>query len=132
MKKEAIIPSSMQANYDRYHYAPAVKVGNTVWVSGQVGMREDGVIPPSLEEQLHVAFRRIKVLLEQAGASMDDIVELVSYHIDFPSGAATISAVKDQYITRSYPAWTGVGVSSLLIPGLLFEIKVVAVIGSGA
>ncbi len=122
----------MQANYDRYHYAPAVKVGNTVWVSGQVGMREDGVIPPSLEEQLHVAFRRIKVLLEQAGASMDDIVELVSYHIDFPSGAATISAVKDQYITRSYPAWTGVGVSSLLIPGLLFEIKVVAVIGSGA
>lgn len=131
MKKEAIVPERMRANYDRYHYAPAIKVGTTVWVSGQAGVGEGGVIPPSLEEQTHLAFQKLKQVLEAAGSSLDDIVELVSYHVDFPNGASTITAVKDQYITKNYPAWTGIGVTSLLLPGLLIEIKATAVIGSG-
>ena len=132
MKKEAIVPERMKANYERYHYAPAVKVGNTLWVSGQVGISDTGEIPASLEEQAHIAFQRLQYVLEAAGATIDDVVELVTYHVDFPNGAQVITAVKDQYMKRNYPAWTGIGVTSLLLPGLLLEIKAVAVIGSGA
>jgi enamine deaminase RidA (YjgF/YER057c/UK114 family) len=131
MKKEAIVPERMKANYERYHYAPAIKVGNTVWVSGQVGISDKGEIPASLEEQAHIAFQRLQYVLEAAGASIDDVVELVTYHVDFPNGAQVITSVKDQYMQRNYPAWTGIGVTSLLLPGLLLEIKAVAVIGSG-
>jgi enamine deaminase RidA (YjgF/YER057c/UK114 family) len=131
MKKELIVPQRMKSSYDRYHFAPAVKVGDTVWVSGQAGIRDNGEVPASLEEQTHLSFQKLKHVLESAGATLDDVVELVSYHVDFPNGAATIMAVKDQYMPHKYPAWTGLGVTSLLLPGLLIEIKAIAVIGCG-
>lgn len=131
MKKEMIVPKGMEASAERYHYAPAIKVGNTIWVAGQAGIKANGEIPKSLEEQTHLAFQKLQQVLEAAGASLDDIVELVSYHVDFPNGAQTIMAVKDQYIRGTYPTWTGLGVTSLVAPGLLIEIKAMAVVGCG-
>ena len=132
MKKEAIIPEGMQAYYDHYHFAPAIKVGNTVYVSGQTGLTETGEVPATLEEQTHRTFQSLKYVLEAAGCTLDDVVELQSFHVDFPNGAEAIMAIKAEYFTKNYPAWTAVGVTSLAMPGLLVEFKAIAVVGSGA
>lgn len=133
MKKEIIIPAGMQGAYDHMHFAPGLKVGNTVYVSGQAGIRPDGKVADTLEEQLDLCFQKIQRVLEAAGATLDDVVELVSYHVgNMAADAPTIFAVKDKYFTRDYPAWTAAGISGLAMPGLLVEIKAVAVIGSGA
>jgi enamine deaminase RidA (YjgF/YER057c/UK114 family) len=130
MTKQIIIPAGMEPYYEHYHFAPAIKVGNTVWVSGQTGMKANGDVPESLEDQLHLAFQSLKYVLEAAGATLDDIVDLTTFHIDFPNGTEKIMEVKNEYLTKNYPAWTAVGVSSLAVPGLLVELKVVAVIGA--
>ena len=131
MRKQTIIPLGMEPYYEHYHFSPAVKVGDTVWVSGQTGMKPTGEVPASLEEQAVLALECLKYVLEAAGATLDDVVELSTFHVDFPNGAETIMAVKDRYFTAGYPAWTAVGVTTLAVPGLLLEVKAVAVIGSG-
>jgi enamine deaminase RidA (YjgF/YER057c/UK114 family) len=132
MKKEIIIPEGMQGAYDHMHFAPAIKVGETIYVSGQAGIKGDGKVAETLEEQLHICFQKIKLILETAGSSLDDIVELESFHVgDMVADTGVIFAVKDQYLTRDYPAWSAFGVTGLAMPGLLVEIKAVAVIGSG-
>ena len=69
-------------------------------------------------------------MLEEAGATLDDVVDLVTYHTSFDD-FATFRAVKDEFFTGPvYPAWTGVGVAALARPGLLAEAKCIAVIGA--
>ncbi|MFH9424217.1 Rid family hydrolase [Streptomyces sp. NPDC017529] len=70
-------------------------------------------------------------VLEAAGASLDDIVELTTFHTDLRGDAEAFSRVKDEYITAPYPSWTAVGVTQLALPELLVEICAVAVAGSG-
>jgi len=131
MTKDIIIAPGTETLAELFQYAPAVKVGSTRWVSGVLPMLADGSIPDSLEDQVHAAFQGLKRVLEAAGATLDDIVELVSYHVGFPQGGEIIGAVKAQYITRPYPAWTAVGVTALAMPTALLEIKATAVIGAG-
>ena len=42
------------------------------------------------------------------------------------SGTRSLTSIKDRYYTREYPAWTGIGVTYLAMPGLMVEIKCVA------
>ncbi|MFZ5842650.1 MAG: RidA family protein [Pseudomonadota bacterium] len=125
--KYLINPAGTMPIYERWHYAQAARVGQTIWVSGQVGARPDAT---TIEAQTEIAFERLKAALEAAGSSLEDIVELTSYHTnmaDFPKAAA----VKDRFIPRHYPAWTAVGTTGLVMPSALIEIKAVAVVGSG-
>ena len=131
MIKQAIIPSAMAPMAQLFQYAPAIKLGNMVWVSGVLPFNADGSIPEGLEAQVHAAFQGLKQVLDAAGARLDDIVELVSYHVGFPEGAEVIGAVKAQYIASPFPAWTAVGVTALAMPAARLEIKAVASIGAG-
>jgi enamine deaminase RidA (YjgF/YER057c/UK114 family) len=132
MKKQLIIPDAMRRAYDVMHFAPGVKVGDTVYVSGQAGITADGKVAETLEEQLHLCFQKIQLVLEAAGGTLDDIVELESFHVgDMVADTATIFRVKDVYLTHDYPAWSSFAVAGLALPGLLVEIKAIAVIGSG-
>ena len=131
MTKHVIIPAGYERKYETMQFAPAIRVGNTVWVSGQAGINPDGSIPDSIEEQMHLAYKSLKVVLEAAGASLADVVELVSYHVMMPNDTKEAFAVKKDYFPSDFPAWTAVGVSALALPGLLFEVKATAVVGEG-
>lgn len=56
----------------------------------------------------------------------NDLVELVSYHLDFASQLGDFRVVTERYIRSDFPAWTMFGVVSLARPGLLVEVKMVA------
>ena len=126
--RQAIVPKGMEAVWERIHYAPAVKVGRTIYVSGQIGRDAQMRIVEGSEAQIVQAFENLKRVLEAAGATMDDIVDLTTFHTDMRE-LGLFMQVKDRYLTRDYPAWTAVGVSALGgVPGLIIEIKAVAVL----
>lgn len=112
--------------FDLFKYSPAVKAGGLVFVAGQVGIRPDGTVPDSAEEQIDLAFKRLGAILEHEGLGFEDLVELVSYHVRIDEQLTTFREVKDKYMTRDFPAWTILGVASLARPNLLIEIKAVA------
>ena len=126
--REAIIPQGMEDVYDKIHYAPAVRAGNTLYVSGQIGRDENMQLVEGSEAQIVQAFENLKKVLAAAGAQMSDIVDLTSFHIDMRE-LQLFMKVKDRYLTRDFPAWTAIGAAQLCgAPGYIIEIKAVAVL----
>ena len=126
--RKAIIPKGMEAVYDKIHYAPGVLVGNTLYVSGQIGRDENMQLVEGTEAQIVQAFENLKKVIEAAGARMSDIVDLTSFHTDMRD-LQVFMRVKDRYLTEAFPAWTAIGAAQLGgAAGYLIEIKAVAVL----
>ncbi|MDC0671500.1 Rid family hydrolase [Nannocystis radixulma] len=130
--KTIIVPAGMDRSYDDYHYAPAVRVGDTVIVSG---------IPSGPEEDYEAGVRRmfgtLKRTLEDAGATLEDVVELTTFHRN-PRDSASFNAefeifarIHGEFFREHYPAWSAVGTTALLSPAAAVEMRAVAVVGSG-
>ena len=131
MKRVLVNPKETQPMYDAYHFSQANRVGDTIWVSGQVGI--DAKLTPAsgMAAQAQLAFEGLKRTLAAAGASLDDVAELMTFHIDLRGEMEAFAKVKDEYFPRDYPAWTAVGVTQLALPELRIEIRAVAIAGSG-
>lgn len=126
--REPIIPAGMEAVYDNIRYAPAVRVGNTVYVSGQIGRDENMKLVEEKEAQFVQTFENLRKVLEAAGASFDDVVDVTSFHTDMRD-LPLYMKVRDRYFTRNFPAWTAIGAAQLCgQPGYFLEVKVVAVL----
>jgi enamine deaminase RidA (YjgF/YER057c/UK114 family) len=132
MTRTIINPGTTQVMYDNFHFAQATRVGDMIWVSGQVGIDANMRPGKGLAEQTQLAFGNLKTVLEGAGASLGDVVELITFHIDLRGGSAEFGKVKDQFFPNNYPSWSAVGVTQLAMPELLVEIRAVAVAGSAA
>ena len=126
MSGEPIIPDGYEAFYNDYHFAPANKVGDKLYVSGQIGFADGLAVSDDPETQFTAAFEHVKAVLAGAGKTMDDIVEMTTFHVGLQAHAATFMAVKDKYLSAPYPAWTAIGIAELFVPGALVEIKVIA------
>lgn len=124
--REPIIPEGQEALYDRLHFAPAFRVGQTIYVSGVIGRGPDG-IPDDAAEEFELAFGQLSATLAAAGASMSDIVEITSFHVDMATIGEFASA-KDAVISKPYPAWTAIGCTTLFDPKARAEVKATAVI----
>jgi enamine deaminase RidA (YjgF/YER057c/UK114 family) len=130
MKRVLINPKETQPLYDGFHFSQANRVGDTIWVSGQVGV-DDQLTPASgMAAQGELAFEGLKRTLAAAGATLGDVVELTTFHIDLRGELQQFAKVKDEYLPRNYPVWTAVGVTQLALPELRVEIRAVAVAGS--
>ncbi|NOX31990.1 MAG: RidA family protein [Actinobacteria bacterium] len=126
--REPIIPAGQEFSYNRLHFAPAFRVGSTVYVSGVIGRGADGV-PDDPAAEFALAFEIMATTLEAAGAAMSDIVELTSFHVGMDT-IGEFAAAKDAAIAEPYPAWTVIGCSSLIDPKARAEVKATAVITS--
>ena len=126
--RQAIIPQGMEAIYENIRYAPAVRVGNTLYISGQIGRDENMKLVEEKEAQFVQTFENMKKVLAAAGATFDDIVDVTSFHTDMRD-LPLYMQVRDRYFTGNYPAWTAIGAASLCgAPGYFLEVKAVAVL----
>ena len=128
---------------DAFGYAQAIKVGDTIYVSGQLSHDEKGnlIAPASLdesgkpaefsmmEEQMRTTYANAVKLLARFGASLDNVVEETLYVLDVDSAFAVAGKVrKEAYgIARPQCASNLIGVSRLAFPEQLIEIAFKAV-----
>ena len=85
-----------------------------------------------MESQARLAFKNLETVLASAGASLADVVEIMTFHTHFHRDILEFIKVKDEFLPENFPAWTAIGVAELARPEYLVEIRAVAVIGSGA
>jgi enamine deaminase RidA (YjgF/YER057c/UK114 family) len=129
-KREAIFPEGRHALYEKHGYSAAIRSGDLLFVSGQVGSREDGTPEPDFEQQVERAFANLKAVLAAAGCGLDDIIDVTTFHTDPEKQFEAIMKVKGRIFREPpYPNWTAVGVTWLA--GFDFEIKVIARIPDG-
>ena len=112
--------------HNGYSEAVAVVSGGlkTVFVSGQVG---EG---PDLDSQMRSALSNLKEVLGKAGATMEDVVKMNTYIVDYgPKSLETFRGVRKELLgDTEMPASTLVGVESLALPEWLIEIEATAII----
>lgn len=125
MQREVIFPAGRHALYEKHGYSAAIKSGDLLFVSGQVGSRADGSVEPELAEQVRLAFRNLQATLAAADCTLDDLIDVTTFHTDPENQFATVLAIKNEIWRQApYPNWTAVGVNWLA--GFDFEIKVIA------
>ncbi len=124
-QRDVVFPPGRQALYERNRYSPAIRSNGFLFVSGQVGSREDGTPEPDLQAQVRLAFRNLQAVLAAAGCSFNDVVDVTVFMVDPASKFETIWQVVPEYWGEApHPTLTAVGVTWLY--GFDFEIKVIA------
>ena len=112
MKKEII--STDKAPQAIGTYSQAVKVNNTVYISGQIPLIPETmeVLEGSVEEQIHQVFKNLHAIIEAANGTFDNVVKLNIFLTDL-SNFPTVNQVMAQYFTEPYPARAAIGVKEL-------------------
>jgi len=127
--REPIFPAQRHALYDEHRYSAAIRSGDLLFVSGQVGSREDGSPEPVFENQVRRAFANLRSVLAAAGCTLDDVVDVTTFHTDPEAQFETVMKVRSAEIGGPpFPNWTAVGATWLA--GFDFEIKAIARIPS--
>jgi 2-iminobutanoate/2-iminopropanoate deaminase len=114
-----VYPSSLP-----YPFSAAVRTGNLLFVSGQVGIR-DGKTGEGIAEQTRFTMENIRNVLAQAGASLADVVKVTVFLTDMSVWPA-MNEVYREYFPQDPPARSALGATALALPGLLVEIECVA------
>ncbi len=120
----------MQNLVERFGYAPGVRVGDTLYVSGQVGRDEQLQVIEDPAAQIEQAFRNVGKVLDAAGFAWSDVVELETWLLHFQRDLPLVLRIKPKFLGTTVTTWTGFGVAQFSMPGLLFEAKVKAVRGA--
>ena len=109
---------------EQFGFSEAVIHGDTVYLSGVIaGPAPEGM---TREEAYDATFRYIGSVLERAGSSWDDVLDLTTYHVDIDASIPAIAAVKNKYVKAPFPAWTAIDIDRLYAPQGEVEIKVTA------
>jgi enamine deaminase RidA (YjgF/YER057c/UK114 family) len=130
-RREAVFPTNRHALYEKHGYSAAIRSGDLLFVSGQVGSREDGSPEPDFAQQVERAFQSLRAVLGAAGCRLDDVVDITSFHTDPERQFGTFLEAKSRHFyQKPYPNWTAIGVN--WVGGFDFEIKVIARVPQGA
>jgi enamine deaminase RidA (YjgF/YER057c/UK114 family) len=129
--RDVVFPSARQALYERNRYSPAIRSNGFLFVSGQVGSREDGSPEPDLEKQVALAFENLNAILMAADCTFDDVIDVTVFIVDPAANFERIwNIVPKHWGEAPHPTLTGIGVTWLY--GFQFEIKVIAKLPAGS
>ncbi len=95
-------------------YSQAVKVGNTVYISGQIPLVPETmeIVKGDMREQIVRVFENLKAVAEAAGGSLSDVAKLNIFLTDL-GNFALVNEIMAQYFHKPYPARAAIGVASL-------------------
>ncbi len=119
--------------YKKMTFAPAVRKGNMLFISGLDGSEVEPatgklIVRGDIVEQTRVIYEKLKAIFESADASFEDVVWTTDYITTTENYKAT-AEIRRQYFGKNFPASTGIIVKGLLREGALIEIDAVAVLG---
>lgn len=124
MKRETISAANAPAAVGPYVHA--VKVGDFVFTSGQLGIDPaTGSLPEGVEAQAEQSIKNIEAVLNAAGLTLSDVIKTTVFLADM-NDFATINAIYSKYFTGETPARSCVQAAALPKGGL-FEMEVIAV-----
>ncbi len=114
---------------NEYGYSQAVKVGDTIYLAGQVGHDDKGNVlgVGNMEVQMRAAYANIEKVLAQYGASMDNVVDEMLFVTDMDAAfAARVKMKREVFSGSPVLGSTIVQIQRLAFPQLMIEIRCIA------
>ena len=110
-------------------YSQAIKVGETVFISGQIPLEPDtmSIVDEDIRAQTHRVFNNLAAVVREGGGNLDDVVKLTVFLTDL-SHFAVVNEVMAEHFNPPYPARAAVGVAALP-KGVPIEIDAIAHLG---
>jgi reactive intermediate/imine deaminase len=110
-------------------YSQAIKVGETVFISGQIPLEPDtmNIVDEDIRAQTHRVFNNLAAVVREGGGNLDDVVKLTVFLTDL-SHFAVVNEVMAEHFNPPYPARAAVGVAALP-KGVPIEIDAIAHLG---
>jgi 2-iminobutanoate/2-iminopropanoate deaminase len=124
MPKEVF--EAFEGQQEAFGYSQAVRVGDTIYVAGTLGVGEDLAIPDDMGEQTKLAYANIADTLAHFGADMSQVVEQSIFVTDMDAAIAARETRKLAFPAGALPISTMVEVTRLVLPEAKVEIGVVA------
>ena len=95
-------------------YSQAVKVDNTVYLSGQIALVPESmeIIEGGISEEIHQVFKNLRAVCQAAGGDLKDIVKLNVFLTDL-GNFPTVNEIMAEYFSEPYPARAAIGVAAL-------------------
>ena len=119
-------PKSVSAPIGTYsHGIEAPPNARWLHVAGQIGVRPDGSVPATIEEQTEVVWQNILAVLADAGMGIGDVVKITSFLTRFEN-FPKFAQVRAKYLGSHRPASTLLVISSLARPEFLVEVEAIA------
>ncbi|WP_280236288.1 RidA family protein [Nocardia cyriacigeorgica] len=113
--------------YEPYNISQAIKANGLLYVSGQAGFDEQGnTVSDDFLTQGRQAFANIQQVLAAAGADLADVVKVGIFVTDIPANLDKIIALREEFLSKPYPADTLLEVSALAQPDWQIEVEVTA------
>ncbi len=128
MKRTVIDPGRTKGR--NLTFSPAARMGNLLFVSGMVGKTDEkGKIlsKGDMKSQAREAYEKIRVVLEAAGATFDNVIKTTDYVTTF-EGYKETAEVRREVFAGDFPAATGILVQGLTNREALIEIEAIAII----
>tara|TARA_Y100000588_G_C13730772_1_gene701317 strand:+ start:171 stop:569 length:399 start_codon:yes stop_codon:yes gene_type:complete len=125
---DSVVPKDLDVLRSQRGYSPGVRTGNLLFISGMLGRRPDLSIVEEPEAQLVQMFDNLGLVLKEAGSDWNGVVEMTAFLTELQRDYALFMQVRDRYIREPYPAMTMIGAAELAQPGLICELKAVAVV----
>ena len=120
-------PAAVAKPLGQYSHGGLIKAGSDIlYIAGQVGMRPDGTLPASLEEQTEEAYANVVRVLAAKGMSPANLVKINTYLV-MGQPVAGVRAARVRHFGDAAPASTFIFVPQLVEPKYLIEIEGVAV-----
>jgi enamine deaminase RidA (YjgF/YER057c/UK114 family) len=126
--RRVIVPREWATFYEETNIPAAIRVGDTLRLTGHTGETSDGEFSADLDTQIRQTFLNIDLTLTEAGVKWSDVVEINSYHVGLWNQSETVLRVAAEFFEAPFPAWTAVGVTELIYPQAMVEIRCVAVL----
>ena len=125
VSQERVIPGPFQGSYEGFQYAPAVKAGGFLYLSGTVGV-PSGPGAEGIAGAVETAFRAAGMVLDEAGYEWSDVIDVVSFHTDIDAAKEPFQEVKRRYLSEPWPTWTAIGIDRLWMPEAVVEVRFIA------
>jgi enamine deaminase RidA (YjgF/YER057c/UK114 family) len=126
MSIDTVVTDSGQFMYDNFHFSQATRSNGFLLCSGIIGTGDKGKVPDDIKEEFRNAWTGIGKLLASCDLGFADIVEYTSYHVGLQATMGDFMAVRDEFLSEPWPAWTAIGITELAVPGAHAEIRITA------
>jgi 2-iminobutanoate/2-iminopropanoate deaminase len=121
---QQVIQASGVLQYEQYGFTNCVRFGDVLYLSGISALDLQGrLIGDDIETQTVHTYRNIERVLRDAGSELDRILQMTSFVVDLPRNGPGYVAARRNILTRPTSTSATIGVSALMVPGLLLEVQ---------
>jgi enamine deaminase RidA (YjgF/YER057c/UK114 family) len=113
--------------YEPFGFTNCVRFKDVLYLSGISAIDPEGkVVGTDIETQTQETYRNIQKVLRAAGSDLDQILQMTSFVVDLPTNGSGYVAARQKILTRPTYTSATIGVSALMVPGLLLEVQCIA------